>query len=170
MFFVMSFEQPVIMQPNCLYKDLKSLLKAKLIERVQGSVSEKYGYVVCVLNVEDSETGKVMDTTGDVLFNIKYKAVVMKPFEGEVLDGVIERVDKFGAQINVGPFKVFISNSQFPSDFEYQETTNSYVSKALNDKLAVETEVRFRVTGVQFEANEFYPTGTMNENYLGPLH
>jgi DNA-directed RNA polymerase II subunit RPB7 len=169
MFFVMSFEQPIIMPPNCLYKDLRNLLKARLIERVQGSVSEKYGYVICVLNVDDSSSGKVLDTTGDVLFNMRYRAVVMKPFEGEIMDGVIEKVDKYGVQVGVGPFRVFISNSQFPPDFEYNESNNTYVSKTQNDKLAVDSEVRFRIIGVQFENNEFHPTGTMNEHYLGPL-
>jgi DNA-directed RNA polymerase II subunit RPB7 len=165
----MIFEQAIIMPPSCLYKELKHLLKARLIEKVQGSVSERYGYIVCVISVEDPSVGKILDTSGDVLFNIRYKAVVMKPFVGEVLDGVIEKVEKYGIHVGVGPIKVFISNSQFPSDFEYNETNNTYISKTKNDKLSVDADIRFRIMGVQFESNEFHPTGTMNDNYLGPL-
>jgi DNA-directed RNA polymerase II subunit RPB7 len=169
MFFAMLFEQAIVMPPSSLYKDLKSLLKAKLIEKVQGSVSEKYGYVICVINVEEPSCGKILDTSGDVLFNIKYKAIVMKPFVGEVVDGVIEKVEKYGIHVQVGPIRVFISNTQFPSDFVYREDNNMYESRVNSDKLKIDTEVRFRIMGVQYEGNEFHPTGTMNENYLGPL-
>lgn len=169
MFFVMVFEQAIVMPPSSLYKDLKNLLKARLIEKVQGSVSEKYGYVICVINVEEPSCGKILDTSGDVLFNIKYKAVVMKPFVGEIVDGVIEKVEKYGIHVSVGPIRVFISNTQFPPDFVYREDNNLYESKVNNDKLKLDTEVRFRIMGVQYEGNEFHPTGTMNENYLGPL-
>ena len=165
----MSFEQAIIMAPSCLYKDLKNLLRAKLIEKVQGSITEKFGYVVVVLSVEEPNSGKILDTTGDVLFNVRYRAVIMKPFVGEVLDGVTEKVEKYGIHVSVGPLKVFIPNVQFPPGFDYNEQSNSYISKIQNDRLMVDTEVRFRIMGVQFENNEFHPTGTMNENYLGPL-
>jgi DNA-directed RNA polymerase subunit E'/Rpb7 len=169
MFFVMDFEQAIIMSPSCLYKDLKHLLRAKLIEKVQGSISEKYGYIIVVIKVDDARTGKILDTSGDVLFNMKYRAVVMKPVVGEVVDGVSEKIDRYGIHVSVGPLKVFISNTQFPPGFEYSEQTNNYISKILNDKLSINSEVRFRIQGVQYENNEFHPTGTMNENYLGPL-
>jgi DNA-directed RNA polymerase II subunit RPB7 len=169
MFFVLTFEQPIIMAPSCLYKDLQALIKAKLIEKVLGSVSEKYGYIVCVIKVDEPTAGKILDTSGDVLFNVRYKAVVMKPFPGEVVDGVIEKVDKWGVHVEVGPIKVFISNSNFPIDFEYCENQNCYISKSQNDKLSIDTEIRFRILNVQFESNNFHPTGTMNEDYLGPL-
>jgi DNA-directed RNA polymerase II subunit RPB7 len=169
MFFVMDFEQAIIMPPSCLYKDLKHLLKAKLIEKVQGSITEKYGYIVVVIKVDEARTGKILDTSGDVLFSMKYRAVVMKPVVGEVLDGTVEKVDRYGIHVVVGPIKVFISNTQFPPGFEYNEQNSSYTSKILNEKLGFNSEVRFRIQGVQYESNEFHPTGTMNENYLGPL-
>ncbi len=169
MFFVMNFEQAIIMPPSSLYKDLKNHLVAKLIEKVQGSVTEKYGYIICVISIEDPSSGKILDTSGDVLFNMRYKAVVMKPFQGEVMDGVIEKVEKYGIHVAVGPIKIFISNNQFPPDFIYREDNNMYESKMNSDKLKVDNEVRLRIMGVQFEGNEFHPTGTMNENYLGPL-
>ena len=93
----------------------------------------------------------------------------MKPFPGEVVDGVIERVEKYGVHVGVGPIKVFISNTNFPSDFEFCDNQNCYISKSNNDKLANDTEIRFRILNIQFESNEFHPTGTMNEDYLGPL-
>ncbi len=165
----MEFEQAIVMPPSSLNKNLKALLRAKLIEKVQGSVSEKYGYIILVMSLNEPSSGKILNTSGDVLFLIRYQAIVMKPFVGEVLDGVVEKVEKYGIHVSVGPIRVFISNSQFPPDFEYREDLNIYESKKVNDKLKMDSEVRFRIMGVQYEDNDFHPTGTMNENYLGPL-
>ena len=69
MLFVMVFDEAVVMPPSYLGPELQSILKAKLIEKVEGSCTEKYGYIVCVLKVEEISTGKIMDTSGDVLSN-----------------------------------------------------------------------------------------------------
>lgn len=165
----MDFQQAIVMPPSSLNKNLKALLKSKLIEKVQGSVTEKYGYIILVYTVGEISNGKILNTSGDVLFMVSYSAIVMKPFVGEVMDGVIDKVDKYGIQASVGPMRVFISNGNFPPDFEYKEDQNIYESKKLNDKLKLDTEIRFRILGVQYEDNNFHPTAIMNEDYLGPL-
>ena len=163
----MVFDEAVVMPPSYLGPELQSILKAKLIEKVEGSCTEKYGYIVCVLKVEEISTGKIMDTSGDVLFNIKYRAVVLKPFVNEVLDGVIEKVDKYGIIVSVGPILVFITNKNFHKEFEYNESSNTYVSTQQNEKLAMDVEVRFRVLGTKFDSNKITGTGIMSEDYLG---
>ena len=168
MLFIMKFEEELILSPNILSKNLKNIIKAKLIEKVQGSVTEKYGYLICVISIGEIPNGVILDTTGDILFKITYRAVVMKPFEGEVCDGVVEKIDQYGLHVTVGPFKVFISNSSFPPGFEYNPNNNIYTSEN-SDSLRVNSEVRFRIKGVQFINGDFQPTGTMADNYLGPL-
>ena len=165
----MVFEEAVVMPPSYLGPELQSILKAKLIEKVEGSCTEKYGYIVCVLKVEEISSGKILDTSGDVLFNIKYRAVILKPFVNEVLDGVIEKVDKYGTSVSVGPIQIFISNKNFHPEFEYNDSSNTYVSTKQNEKLAPDVEVRFRVIGTKFDSNKIVGTGVMNEDYLGPF-
>jgi DNA-directed RNA polymerase subunit E'/Rpb7 len=48
---------------------------------------------------------------GDVLFTVKYQAVVFRPFKGEVLDGVVHTISKEGLFINIGPLDGFVSKS-----------------------------------------------------------
>jgi len=164
----MSFEQPIIITPNLLGPELQSLLRARLIEKVQGMVTEKFGYVICVLRVEDTGKGKILDTTADVIFNVKYQAVVMKPFIGEVMDAFVIKLDKYGIHVSVGPIIVFISNQNFPY-YEYDEDNNNYYSKHDAAKIQLDCNVRFKITGITFEDNEFRLIGTMNEDYLGAL-
>ena len=92
----------------------------------------------------------------------------MKPFEGEVCDGVIENVTKYGITVSVGPIKSFISNSDFPPNFIYDQNNNNYTSSS-SGKLEKGTEIRFRIKKLQYVNNGFRPLGTMRESYLGPI-
>lgn len=60
--------------------------------------------------MEQVGTGKVHDSYGLTSFEVKYKAIVLKPFKNEVMDAVVESVNKMGFFANVGPLQVFVSN------------------------------------------------------------
>ena len=165
----MNFVEPIIMKPETLGKELLNLIKANLIERVLGSVTERYGYIISVIRFLKIESGKVLNTSGDVIFNVYYKAIVLKPFVNEIMDGVVEKIEPYGIHVKAGVLKIFISSSNFPGDFEYNETNRSYKSEEQNDEIKVDSEVRFRIIGFNYESNEFLSTATMNESYLGPL-
>ncbi len=165
----MTFIEPIIMKPSTLGKELQNLIRARLIESVQGSVSERYGYIICVVKFIEIGNGKVLDTSGDVLFNVTYKAVVLKPFVNEIMDGIVEKIEQYGIHVNAGVLKIFISSSNFPGDFRYNEISKTYKSDKQNDEIKLDSEVRFRITGINYEFNEFLCTATMQESYLGPL-
>lgn len=170
MFFVKIFTESIILDPSSLGRDLENLIRAALIEKVQGSVSQKYGYIICVIKTLEIGKGKILDTTGEVIFNVKYKAVVMKPILNEIIDGVVEKVESYGINVTAGVLKkIFISKNHFPGDFQYNENTNSFKSQEMNDEVKVDSDIRFRITGINFELNQFLCTGTMSEAYLGPL-
>ena len=61
-------------------------------------------------SVEEIGDGIVKDGTGDVLFDVKYQAVVFRPFKGEVLDGVVTEVNEHIIHVNVGPLEGSISD------------------------------------------------------------
>jgi DNA-directed RNA polymerase subunit E'/Rpb7 len=58
---------------------------------------------------EDVSDGRVQDTSGEVIYKVKFKALVFKPFKGEILDGVITEVTDNGIMIETGPLRSFIS-------------------------------------------------------------
>ena len=60
---------------------------------------------------EDISSGKVQDTTGEVIFKVKFKALVFKPFKGEILDGLVSEVNQDGIFIESGPLRSFISKA-----------------------------------------------------------
>ena len=40
-----------------------------------------------------------MDTSGDVLFNVKFKAIIFKPREGEVVDGFVHDINQVSTRL-----------------------------------------------------------------------
>ena len=51
----------------------------------------------------------MQDTTGDVIYKVKFNAIVFRPFRGEVLDGEVIEITDNGFMIESGPLKSFIS-------------------------------------------------------------
>ena len=54
----------------------------------------------------------------------KIKAIVFRPFKGEVVDGVVTQVNKVGLMVDVGPMGCFISRHSIPSDMEFDPDSN----------------------------------------------
>ena len=65
---------------------------------------------------QDISDGRIQDTTGDVIYKVKFKALVFRPFRGEVLDGEVTQIDDNGFMIESGPFKSFISTMVYIDD------------------------------------------------------
>ena len=168
MFFIMKFTEDVIVSPSDLSKDLKKIVRVKLLEKVTGTCNSRYGYYIKVIKIGDITNGLIMEGTGDIIFKIKYKVVLMRPFVGEICDGVIDSVfDVGGFLVSVGPMKVHIAKVDIPERFVLDKKNLCYVDEKENIELRKGTKVRFRFKEDQFFNNEFKPTGTIRANYLG---
>jgi DNA-directed RNA polymerase II subunit RPB7 len=73
---------------------MREYLKRRLHEDVEGTCSGRFGYIIAVASIEDIGKGKIREGLGVAEFSIKYKAVVFKPFKGEVLEAVVTLVNK----------------------------------------------------------------------------
>lgn len=52
------------------------------------------GYIVAVLTVTSLSRGILVPTFGHADFDIAYRAIVLKPFKGEVVDATVFSVTK----------------------------------------------------------------------------
>ena len=172
MFFLMGFTKDVIISPADLNKDLKKIIKVKLIEQVTGTCNEKYGYYIKVIKIGEIRNGFIMDGTGDIIFKMYYQVVLLRPFKGEICDGIIEKIleKEGGIHVRVGPMLVYIANEEIPPNYKMDEKSNVYVSsRDENDILKEGEKVRFKYKEIQFSDSEFKPIGTMKDNYLGHI-
>lgn len=61
---------------------------------VEGTCTGKYGFVIAVTTIDNIGAGVIQPGVGFVVYPVKYKAIVFRPFKGEVLDAVVTQVNK----------------------------------------------------------------------------
>lgn len=54
----------------------------------------RYGFVIAVTTIDNIGAGFIQPSRGFVVYPVKYKAIVFRPFKGEVLDAVVTQVNK----------------------------------------------------------------------------
>ena len=70
------------------------VLESKLYSDVEGTCSGQFGYIIAVVSMSDIGNGIVLAGSGQAEFVARYRAIVFKPFKGEVVDGVVNNVTK----------------------------------------------------------------------------
>ena len=81
-------------------------LESKLYSDVEGTCSGKFGYIIAVVSILDIGKGMVLSGSGQAEFITRYRAIVFKPFKGEVVDGVVVNVTKVRSTFY--PFLLFL--------------------------------------------------------------
>ena len=69
-------------------------LESKLYADVEGTCSGQFGYIIAVVSILDIGKGMVLPGSGQAEFITRYRAIVFKPFKGEVVDGIVNNVNK----------------------------------------------------------------------------
>ena len=170
MFFLMNFIEEITLSPSDLNNDLRTVLARKLIKKKQATCSKKYGYIIRIMNIDKNiPNGYIMNTSGDITFKVKFTAVVMKPFNGEICEGIVDQCSEYSVNINVGPLKFMISREHLPIEYKFYENTKEYRSQ--NAVIKEGGGIRFRIYSLYFEEKEkkLLGLGTIKDNYLGPI-
>lgn len=67
----------------------------------------RYGFVIAVTTIDSIGSGLVIPGQGFVVYPVKYKAIVFRPFKGEVLDAIVMQVNK--VSFHVKPYITKVS-------------------------------------------------------------
>mmetsp|Transcript_20282 Transcript_20282/g.22977 ORF Transcript_20282/g.22977 Transcript_20282/m.22977 type:complete len:168 (+) Transcript_20282:2-505(+) len=164
-------EKTLVITPDLLGPNLESTIEKKLIESVEGEVSGKHGYIISILTIAPGwkKSGKIKDTSGDVLFTLSYRALLFKPYKNEVLLAVVHRVEPDGIYCLVGPMEIFLSQKQLPAEFSFDDSAgvNAYISEDRRDEIKPNTDLRVKIIGLSLETDRMSVVGVINEDYLG---
>jgi DNA-directed RNA polymerase II subunit RPB7 len=94
MFFLKKLEHRILLHPGFFGGQLKDFIRQKLYEEVEGTCTGRYGYIIAVASIDEIGSGVVNEGRGTAEFIVIYKAIVYKPFKGEVVEGQITTVNK----------------------------------------------------------------------------
>ncbi|CCO34104.1 DNA-directed RNA polymerase II subunit rpb7 Short=RNA polymerase II subunit B7 [Rhizoctonia solani AG-1 IB] len=152
MFFIKELTHRILLHPSYFGPRMTQYLETKLYADVEGTCSGRFGYIIAVLGIVDVGKGMVMSGTGQAEFVTKYRAIVFKPFKGEVVDGVVTNVNKL-----IHPDMKFDPNSNPPSF----ASDDQIIDKG--------THVRLKIVGTRVDATEIFAIGTIKEDSLGVI-
>ncbi|KAK0172783.1 hypothetical protein PV328_006058 [Microctonus aethiopoides] len=110
MFYHISLEHEILLHPRYFGPQLLDTVKQKLYTEVEGTCGGKYGFVVAVTTIDSIGAGIIQPGQGFVVYPVKYRAIVFRPFKGEVLDAIVTQVNKVGMFAEIGPLSCFISH------------------------------------------------------------
>lgn len=170
MFFLKDEEHTVSLHPSYFGPMVRKYLVNRLIEDVEGKHNGEY-YVLAVLDNIDYSEGKVTPGTGQGEYKIHYRAIVFKPFRGEVVDGMIETVAENGMFVDVGPLSCFVARPNIPSGMKYNPnaTPPSWIDED-GRPVGRGQPIRIKITGLRTElGGKMFGIGTIKEDYLGPI-
>ncbi|KAJ3546681.1 hypothetical protein NMY22_g1948 [Coprinellus aureogranulatus] len=126
-----------------------SFLESKLYADVEGTCSGQFGYIIAVVSILD--IGKGM------------------PFKGEVVDGVVNNVNKMGFFADVGPLTVFVSHQLIHPDMRFDPNSNPPSFASEDQIIEKNTRVRLKIVGTRVDATEIFAIGTIKEDHLGVI-
>ncbi|CAG9565606.1 unnamed protein product [Danaus chrysippus] len=152
MFYHISLEHEILLHPRYFGPQLLDTVKQKLYTEVEGTCTGKYGFVIAVTTIDSIGAGLIQPGQGFVVYPVKYKAIVFRPFKGEVLDAIVTQVNK-----------------SIPTDMEFCPNVNPpcYKSKQEDNVIQEEDVIRLKIVGTRVDATGIFAIGTLMDDYLG---
>ena len=95
MFFHICLDHEIMLAPRYFGPQLMDTVKQKLFTEVEGTCTGKYGFVIAVTTIDNIGAGLIQPGQGFVVYPVKYKAIVFRPFKHEVLDAVVTQVHMY---------------------------------------------------------------------------
>merc|ERR1711879_1060433 len=149
MFFHILLNRNLQLHPRHFGANLRNTIIQKLHTEVEGTCSGCYGFIIMVTSP------------------VAYRAIVFRPFKGEVVDAVVTQVNKMGFMAEVRPLQVFVSKHLIPTDMTFDPTEHCFASEDESVKISKDDEVRLKIVGTRVDASEIFAIGSIKEDYLG---
>lgn len=162
MFYHIQLEHEIQLHPRYFGPNLLDTVKRKLFKEVEGTCTGKYGFVIAVTTIDTVGDGVIQSGNGFVTYPIKYRAIVFRPFKGEVLDAIVTQINKVGIFTEIGPLSCFISRHSIPADMEFDPNANPPCYKTKDDEMVInqDDEIRVKIVGIRVDATDIFAIGT----------
>ncbi|KAK1058971.1 DNA-directed RNA polymerase II subunit [Friedmanniomyces endolithicus] len=132
--------------------------------------------IIAIIDIDDISEAKIMPGTGMAMYDISYRAIIWRPFRGEVVDGL-----GLAPRLQSGLCRVLgeggcahasadesLGEYMIPAELKYtvEGSTPSFTD---NDDQTIErsSQVRLRIKGIRGEMGQMYAIGSIREDYLG---
>ena len=165
-------EDTIRIPPETFGNPLEKVGHQQVKAKYEGVVNEELGYVIAVIGVKVSPTGKIIPGDGATYHKVAFSLLTFYPMLQEVVEGEVVEIADFGAFVRIGPIDALLHVSQLMDDFiSYDEKQGVLLGKETKRKLMSGDQVRVRITAVSLgRAGSSGKIGvTARQPFLGKL-
>jgi len=171
-FKLVTLEDTIRIPPETFGNPLEEVGRQQVNAKYEGVVDEELGYVIAVIDVKVSPTGKIIPGDGATYHKVSFSLLTFYPKLQEIVEGEVVEIADFGAFVRIGPVDALLHVSQLMDDFiSYDEKQGVLLGKETKRRLASGDRVRVRITAVSLgRAGSSGKIGvTARQPFLGKL-
>jgi len=169
MFYVVEVEDYVRVEPKLFGLNTSDAVAKQLQETYENYHDKEIGEVIGVIEVLEVGDGIIIPGDGAAYYNSKFKLIVWKPENQELVYGIIDEITNFGAFINLGVMKGIIHISQTMDDYVSFSTTNTLLGKDSKKVLKKRDACLARIVALSYKGDNPKIGLTMRQPGLGKL-
>ena len=168
MFYELSLEHTIFVHPRDFGQDLDTTVEKEMRKQLEGSLRQPYGLILMVKSVDTMAPFRLNDSLyGHAEVTAVCRVVVCRPFNNQVVEGVVSGLNQTGIFVESGPLQMYISRHNMPEGSKYLggDAFDFGHSHRLIEKKDV---LRVKLIKVQMK-DRLFAIGTIDEDFLGLL-
>jgi DNA-directed RNA polymerase subunit E'/Rpb7 len=164
-------QHDVTLHPRYFGSQVLNMVANKLYADVEGTCYGRKGYIVSVTSIESIGAGIVSADDGMVHYrDIKFNAIVFRPFKGEVCDSIVKQVNKVGIFVEIGPMTCFINRHSIPKQYTFENSNvPCYKSEGDDPPIIIDEHIRVKIIGIKMDMSGLFAVGSLLEDFLGVI-
>jgi len=159
MFFLTNLTKNLSLTPQDLGINIRGLISKKIRE-LEGQVVGDHGYIVTIVEFERSGKGTVENDSGNVNYEVGYRAITYKPIKDEILDAIPVFVNSHGFFCKVGPLQIFVSQHMMSENWEF-DSDDTWKNTKTDETIILNQPVRLKIMATRINSNEITALGQL---------
>lgn len=169
MFYLIEIEDYVRVEPKLFGLPTMEAVKKQLNETYTDYSDKEIGVVIGVVDIINVEEGIIIPGDGAAYYKSRFKILTWKPELHELVFGIVESIENFGAIINLGIAKGLVHISQTMEDYVNFSKSNALIGRSTKKTLKKNDKVLARIIAISFKHEEMKIGLTMRQPGLGKL-
>ena len=149
-------EKRIVLEARCLDSNFLKHLKDKLLKVSLNSCSKETGHIMNVKEITKIVENYISNVNSEIVFIVQFKADVLKPSVGLILEDRISMVFAGGVFLNIlNKFQVLIPSHALKGYTFSSGEKKSFVNTETKASIKEGDICQIKITGVRFKKNNF---------------
>ena len=119
--------------PDKLDSDINNHIIQELNDNMIGNCSQKYGYILEIKNIIKIENSHISNINGDIIFNVEYECVILKPEIDKIITCKVNMIFTHGIFAGIKELKILVPSNEL-TDYKFNSKDNTYYKNGKNYK------------------------------------